>query len=484
LSVRLNKLLAERGVGARRKCDLLIQEGRVRVNGEVVREPGTQVEPGRDRIEVAGRRLPPPAPRRYFVLNKPVGVITTLEDPEGRRTVRDFMPGGGRLFPVGRLDADTSGLLILTNDGELAHHLMHPRYGVEKVYRAWVGSAPSPGQIARLRRGVEFEPGIVSEPARVRVARVENGRGLVEIVVHEGRYRQVRRMLEAVGLDVHALHRAAYGPLTLGALERGMWRELSEGEVERLRAASSRPHARRGPAAEYFSARRGLVRTGRERGPRPDERSPDREPPAGASWRRPGERLPRPRARREAGRERTAWRAPEDRDRGARPRREAGGERPGGRPAWRPPEDRERGARPRREAGGERPGGRPAWRTPEYRERGARPRRESGGERGGARSAARPGAEAEGRRRWERGAGRPERVGSRGPGRFGDTAGRRPEPGPTGRRGPRRGAAPLPAGGARGARAGRAPGRGSRPMSARPNAGDRSRDRGRRPRGG
>src|SRR5207237_5060290 len=143
---RLNKLLAERGLGARRKCDALIQDGHVRVNGTIVREPGTQVEPERDRVQVDGRPLPRAAEPRYFVLNKPVGVITTLEDPEGRRTVREFLPPGGRLFPVGRLDADTSGLLMLTNDGELAHRLMHPRYGVEKVYRVWLDRAPSPGQ--------------------------------------------------------------------------------------------------------------------------------------------------------------------------------------------------------------------------------------------------------------------------------------------------------------------------------------------------
>jgi len=162
LTIRLNKLLARRGLGARRKCDLLIQEGRVRVNGQIVREPGTMVEPERDRIEVAGRALPPPATHRYYALNKPVGVISTLSDPEGRRTVREFLPPGSRLFPVGRLDADTSGLLLLTNDGELAHRLMHPRYGVEKVYRAWLDRSPTESQLARLRDGVEFEPGVVS----------------------------------------------------------------------------------------------------------------------------------------------------------------------------------------------------------------------------------------------------------------------------------------------------------------------------------
>jgi 16S rRNA U516 pseudouridylate synthase RsuA-like enzyme len=158
VSVRLNKFLAQRGVGARRKCDTLIEEGRVRINGQIVRELGTQVEPERDRVEVDGKPLPPPATHRYYVLNKPVGVITTLDDPEGRPTIAEFLPPGSRLFPVGRLDADTSGLLMLTNDGTLAHRLMHPRYGVEKVYRVWIEHPASEGQLARLRSGVEFEP--------------------------------------------------------------------------------------------------------------------------------------------------------------------------------------------------------------------------------------------------------------------------------------------------------------------------------------
>src|SRR5205085_10513542 len=145
--------------GPRRKCDTLIQDGHVRINGKIVREPGTMVEEDRDRIEVNGRGLPPRAEHRYFVLNKPVGVISTLDDPEGRRTIREFLPPGPRLYPVGRLDADTSGLLVLTNDGDMAHKLMHPRYGVEKVYRVWLDRVPSAGQLHRLREGVEFDEG-------------------------------------------------------------------------------------------------------------------------------------------------------------------------------------------------------------------------------------------------------------------------------------------------------------------------------------
>src|SRR5262245_37003019 len=162
--VRLNKLLAMRGLGARRKCDALIQAGSVRVNGTVVREPGVRVEPDRDRVEVHGRPLPGRSLPRYLMVHKPVGVITTLDDPAGRPTVRGLLPPGPRLFPVGRLDAETSGLLVVTNDGDLAHHLMHPRYGVRKVYRVRTDRPPDPEQLRRLRSGVEFERRVTSAP--------------------------------------------------------------------------------------------------------------------------------------------------------------------------------------------------------------------------------------------------------------------------------------------------------------------------------
>ena len=281
--IRLNKLLAERGIGARRKCDMLIAEGRVRVNGQRVSEAGTKVEEGRDRVEVDGRALPAKAAHRYYVLNKPVGVITTLQDPEGRRTIAQMLPPGGRLYPVGRLDADTSGLLMLTNDGELAHKLMHPRYGVVKVYRVRLNREPSPRQLDRLARGVEFEPGRVSAPARVRRITPEFEAIMIEVAIHEGRHRQVRRMCEAVGLEVTGLHRVAYGPVRLGPLARGMWRELSEAEVVRLRAVSARPVGRRagGSGARRRMGHELAVKPASEAAParRPAHRAPDR--PAG-----------------------------------------------------------------------------------------------------------------------------------------------------------------------------------------------------------
>jgi 23S rRNA pseudouridine2605 synthase len=213
----------------------------VRVNGTVVKEPGTQVDAERDQIAVHGRPIPGPSAMRYLMIHKPVGVITTLDDPEGRPTVRTLLPPGPRLFPVGRLDAETSGLLIATNDGELAHHLMHPRFGVRKVYRVRIDRPPDPQQVIRLRSGVEFEPRVVSAPCEVRVRNARAARAEIEIALHEGRYRQVRRMCEAVGLAVKGLHRSAYGPLRIGTLPRGAWRDLTKEEVRRLRTASERP---------------------------------------------------------------------------------------------------------------------------------------------------------------------------------------------------------------------------------------------------
>ncbi len=213
----------------------------MRVNGTVVREPGTKVEPDQDEIQVNGRPIPGRSALRYYMLHKPVGVITTLHDPERRRTVRDLFPPGPRLFPVGRLDADTSGLLVLTNDGELAHHLMHPRYGLVKLYRVTLDRMPGEAELRRLRGGVAIEPGVESVPAEVRILGAREGRVALDVRIHEGRHRQVRRMCEAVGLEVKKLHRYGYGPLRLERLPRGACRPLTTVELRRLRAASARP---------------------------------------------------------------------------------------------------------------------------------------------------------------------------------------------------------------------------------------------------
>jgi 23S rRNA pseudouridine2605 synthase len=229
--VRLNAYLARAGVASRRGADELIKAGRVRVNGE----PGqlntfVQVH---DRVELDGE---PVAEQKlaYVLLNKPAGVVTTARDPGGRPTVVDLVKHESRVVPVGRLDVDTTGALLLTNDGPLAHRLAHPRYGVEKVYEAVVWGDPSPAVIRRLAEGVVLEDGPTA-PAKAR--RVAPGR--LELILHEGRNRQVKRMLEAVGHRVRHLHRSRYAGLEVGDLEPGEWRELSVAEVAALNVPAS-----------------------------------------------------------------------------------------------------------------------------------------------------------------------------------------------------------------------------------------------------
>ena len=229
--MRLNAYLARAGVASRRGADELIKAGRVRVNGE----PGalnTFVSAG-DRVEVDGRTVG--AQRlAYVLLHKPAGVVTTARDPQGRPTVVGLVDHEARVVPVGRLDAATTGALLLTNDGPLAHRLAHPRYGVEKTYVADVEGAPTDAALRALAAGVELEDGRTA-PARVR--RLAPSR--IELVLHEGRNRQVRRMLEAVGHPVRHLHRSAYAGLTLAGLAEGEWRELAAEEVKQLRRAAA-----------------------------------------------------------------------------------------------------------------------------------------------------------------------------------------------------------------------------------------------------
>ena len=224
--MRLNAYLARAGVASRRKADELIKAGRVRVNGE----PGqlnTFVE-RRDRVEVDGK--PVLAQKlAYVLLHKPAGTVTTASDPQGRPTVVDLVDLPERVVPVGRLDFETTGALLLTNDGPLAHRLAHPRYGVEKVYVADVEGRPGEGDLKALAEGVELEDGMTA-PATVRCLAPSR----VELTLHEGRNRQVRRMLEAVGHPVRSLHRSTYAGLTLEGLEPGQWRELEPSEVQRL----------------------------------------------------------------------------------------------------------------------------------------------------------------------------------------------------------------------------------------------------------
>jgi 23S rRNA pseudouridine2605 synthase len=225
--VRLNAYLARAGVASRRGADELIRAGRVRVNGEPG-ELGTFVE-RRDVVEVDGGRVEL-EPLTYVLLHKPAGVVTTARDPQGRATVVGLVGHERRIVPVGRLDADTTGALLLTNDGPLAHRLMHPRYEVEKVYVADVDGVVSADALARLAEGVELDDGRTA-PARVR----RLGPSTIELAIHEGRKHQVKRMCEAVGHPVRRLHRRAYAGLTLDGLAPGEWRELTADEVARLR---------------------------------------------------------------------------------------------------------------------------------------------------------------------------------------------------------------------------------------------------------
>ncbi|MDX6481663.1 MAG: rRNA synthase [Gaiellaceae bacterium] len=225
--MRLNAYLARAGVASRRRADELIKAGRVTVNGA----PGqlnTVVGKG-DRVAVDGKDV---ARQRlaYVLLHKPQSVVTTASDPQGRPTVVDLVPLEPRVVPVGRLDVNTTGALLLTNDGPLAHRLAHPRYGVEKTYVAEVEGTPGEAALAALRNGVELEDGPTA-PAQVRLV----GSSRVELILHEGRNHQVKRMLEAVGHPVKRLHRSAYAGLTLDGLEAGKWRELTAREVEQLR---------------------------------------------------------------------------------------------------------------------------------------------------------------------------------------------------------------------------------------------------------
>jgi 23S rRNA pseudouridine2605 synthase len=232
--VRLNAYLARAGVASRRGAEELIRAGRVRVNGETA-GLSTFVEAG-DRVELDGRPLEP-EPLAYVLLHKPAGVVTTARDPQGRPTVVALVGHERRVVPVGRLDADTTGALLLTNDGPLAHRLAHPRYEVDKVYQAEVEGDLSEEALGRLAEGVELDDGVTA-PAAVR----RLGPGRVELVLHEGRKHQVKRMCAAVGHPVVRLHRPAYAGLTVEGLAPGEWRELEPEEVQALRAAARAEH--------------------------------------------------------------------------------------------------------------------------------------------------------------------------------------------------------------------------------------------------
>jgi 23S rRNA pseudouridine2605 synthase len=230
---RLQKVLARVGYGSRRTCEDLISAGRVSVNGEVA-ILGRRVEVDKDLVEVDGAPVGVLPGLVYYLLNKPVGVVTTADDPEGRETVMGLVPDEPRVFSVGRLDLLTEGLLVLTNDGQFAQLLSHPSFGVEKEYLVELSGTPSPGALRHLRQGVVLDDGETTAPARVAAV----SPGVIRIVIHEGRNRQVRRMCEAVGHPVVRLVRTRIGPVADRALRPGAWRSLSASEVRSLAEAA------------------------------------------------------------------------------------------------------------------------------------------------------------------------------------------------------------------------------------------------------
>ncbi len=235
--MRLQRFLARAGVASRRGSEDLMTAGRVTVNGEVVRELGAKVDPLVDVVAVDGVLASIADAPTYVMLNKPAGVITTMDDPQGRPSVADLVPREpAGLFPVGRLDRDTTGLLLFTTDGDLAFRLLHPRYHVEKTYIATVEGAPGTLVLERLAAGLELDDGPTA-PARVGVRDISSALSRIEIAIREGRKRQVRRMFDAVGHPVRALHRISFGPLALGDLAVGSQRALTAEEIAELKAA-------------------------------------------------------------------------------------------------------------------------------------------------------------------------------------------------------------------------------------------------------
>lgn len=231
----MQKLIARAGIASRRAAEELIRSGRVRLNGRVVTELGTCADPSRDRIEVDGQLLPIAQPPVYLVINKPAGYITTRQDPHAPRTVMSLLPERYQsLHPAGRLDKDTEGLLLLTNDGALTFALTHPRHAVEKEYEARVRGVPDPVALSQLREGVNLDDGLTA-PAEATVLRGEGETTTLRLVLREGRKRQVRRMLGAIGFPVVTLKRVRVGNLRLGPLRPGQWRLLKEEEARKLR---------------------------------------------------------------------------------------------------------------------------------------------------------------------------------------------------------------------------------------------------------
>ncbi|HWQ30971.1 MAG TPA: pseudouridine synthase [Negativicutes bacterium] len=232
---RLQKVMAEYGVASRRKSEELIAEGKVKVNGHLITEPGCKVDKEKDIIEVMGKPLKKQESRLYILLNKPTGFITSARDQFGRPTVLDLLKGiSTRVFPIGRLDYDTDGLLLLTNDGELTYRITHPKHNIDKTYRATVRGRVDNRDIEAFSKGIEIED-YVTSPARLQITGESKGNSIVEITIHEGKNRQVRKMCSAIGHEVISLTRISIGELGLGSLKSGQWRFLTESEIKYIK---------------------------------------------------------------------------------------------------------------------------------------------------------------------------------------------------------------------------------------------------------
>ncbi|MGB2906554.1 MAG: pseudouridine synthase [Candidatus Aminicenantaceae bacterium] len=233
--VRLNKYIAQSGTSSRREADRLISDGKVRVNGRIVQTLGQKINSDKDVVEVGGRTIQPPETKVYLMLHKPSGCLVTRKDPYHRPTVMDLVPPlASGIFPVGRLDLDSEGLLLLTNDGELAHRLMHPRYGVKKLYRIKVKDQPSPAILDTLRQGIYLD-GKKTAPARITPVSLGDRHSWLDVEIHEGRKREVRRLFESQGYPVLSLKRLQFAGLSLGRLAPGAWRVLSPAEIRALK---------------------------------------------------------------------------------------------------------------------------------------------------------------------------------------------------------------------------------------------------------
>ncbi len=234
--IRLNKFLSQAGVASRREADRMIEEGRVAVNGEVIQAMGHKIDEEKDRVEVDGIKVKPEKKHYYVMLNKPPGYLVSLKDSFGRPTVKDLLPTlKGRVFPVGRLDFNSEGLLLLTNDGELAFRLTHPRFEIKKVYRVRIKGTPESSDLRRLERGIILDDKKTA-PARIKLLSSSSRESFLRVEIHEGRKREIRRLFDVIGHRVMDLQRMKFGSLSLGKLRKGKWRYLTRDEISRLKS--------------------------------------------------------------------------------------------------------------------------------------------------------------------------------------------------------------------------------------------------------